>query len=79
MAGDQRVAHFQVDGMPALEFTALGIDAPTSGQLLVGGTDIARLSGRALAKWRSRNIGFTQFIAPRGEVARVARARRKRG
>ena len=35
-----------------------GIDAPTSGQLLVGGTDIARLSGRALAKWRSRNIGF---------------------
>jgi putative ABC transport system ATP-binding protein len=35
-----------------------GIDTPTSGQLLVGGTDIARLSGRALAKWRSRNIGF---------------------
>ena len=35
-----------------------GIDTPTSGQLLVGGTDIARLNGPALAKWRSRNIGF---------------------
>jgi putative ABC transport system ATP-binding protein len=35
-----------------------GIDTPTSGQLLVGGTDIARLSGPTLAKWRSRNIGF---------------------
>ena len=35
-----------------------GIDTPTSGQLLVGGTDIARLGGPALAKWRSRNIGF---------------------
>jgi len=35
-----------------------GIDTPTSGQLLVGGTDIARLSGPALAKWRSRNIGY---------------------
>jgi putative ABC transport system ATP-binding protein len=35
-----------------------GIDTPTSGQLLVGGRDIARLSGAALAKWRSRNIGY---------------------
>ena len=35
-----------------------GIDTPTSGQLLVGGTDIVRLSGPALAKWRSRNIGY---------------------
>jgi putative ABC transport system ATP-binding protein len=35
-----------------------GIDTPTSGQLLVGGTDIARLSGPELAKWRSRNIGY---------------------
>ena len=35
-----------------------GIDTPTSGQLLVGGTDIARLKGPALAKWRSRNIGY---------------------
>ena len=35
-----------------------GIDTPTSGQLLVGGKDIARLSGAALARWRSRNIGY---------------------
>jgi putative ABC transport system ATP-binding protein len=35
-----------------------GIDTPTAGQLLVGGTDIARLHGAALAKWRSRNIGY---------------------
>ncbi len=35
-----------------------GIDTPTSGQLLVGGTDIARLGGAQLARWRSRNIGF---------------------
>jgi putative ABC transport system ATP-binding protein len=35
-----------------------GIDTPTSGQLLVGGTDIAQLSGPALARWRSRNIGY---------------------
>jgi len=35
-----------------------GIDAPTSGDVVVGGTDIARLKGRELAKWRSRNIGF---------------------
>jgi putative ABC transport system ATP-binding protein len=35
-----------------------GIDAPTSGQVVVGETDIARLRGRALAKWRARHIGF---------------------
>jgi putative ABC transport system ATP-binding protein len=35
-----------------------GIDQPTSGELSVNGTDIARLRGQALAKWRSRNIGF---------------------
>ena len=35
-----------------------GIDTPTSGQLLVGGTDLARLNGPALARWRSRNIGY---------------------
>ena len=28
VAGDQRIARFQVDGMPSLEFTALDIDAP---------------------------------------------------
>ena len=35
-----------------------GIDTPTSGQLLVGGTDISKLSGQHLARWRSRNIGY---------------------
>src|SRR5881394_308349 len=35
-----------------------GIDKPTSGSVRVAGTDIAALSGPALAKWRSRNIGF---------------------
>jgi putative ABC transport system ATP-binding protein len=35
-----------------------GIDQPTSGEVVVGGTDIVKLQGRALAKWRARNIGF---------------------
>ena len=35
-----------------------GVDQPTSGRLMVGDTDISQLRGRALAKWRSRNIGF---------------------
>ncbi len=35
-----------------------GIDQPTRGSVVVGGTDIARLKGAALAKWRSRHIGF---------------------
>jgi putative ABC transport system ATP-binding protein len=35
-----------------------GIDQPTSGSIVVGGTDIAQLKGRDLAKWRSRHIGF---------------------
>jgi putative ABC transport system ATP-binding protein len=35
-----------------------GIDQPTSGKVIVGDTDIGTLKGRALAKWRSRNIGF---------------------
>jgi putative ABC transport system ATP-binding protein len=35
-----------------------GIDRPTSGQVLVGETDVARLSEGALAKWRSENVGF---------------------
>jgi len=35
-----------------------GIDQPSRGQVLVHGTDIAQLNGRALAQWRSRNIGF---------------------
>jgi putative ABC transport system ATP-binding protein len=35
-----------------------GIDRPTSGQVWVAGTDVARLSESDLAKWRSRNVGF---------------------
>ena len=35
-----------------------GIDQPTRGQIVVNGTDIAKLGGRTLAQWRSRNIGF---------------------
>ena len=35
-----------------------GIDRPTSGQVIVGGTDVALLSESALAQWRSRNVGF---------------------
>ena len=35
-----------------------GIDRPTSGDVVVSGTDIAKLKGPALAKWRARNIGF---------------------
>ena len=35
-----------------------GIDQPTSGEVKVAGTEIGRMKGGALAKWRSRNIGF---------------------
>jgi putative ABC transport system ATP-binding protein len=35
-----------------------GIDRPTSGQLTVAGTDLARLGENDLAKWRATNIGF---------------------
>lgn len=35
-----------------------GIDRPTKGQVLVQGTNIATLSESALAKWRSRHVGF---------------------
>ena len=35
-----------------------GIDRPTSGDLLVAGTDIVKLNESALAKWRSASVGF---------------------
>src|SRR4249920_3513178 len=35
-----------------------GIDRPSSGKVIVAGTDVAQLSEGALAKWRSRTIGF---------------------
>jgi putative ABC transport system ATP-binding protein len=35
-----------------------GIDRPTSGQVVVAGTDVAQLGESALAAWRSHNVGF---------------------
>ena len=35
-----------------------GLDVPTQGSVNVCGVDIAKLKGRALASWRSQNIGF---------------------
>ena len=35
-----------------------GIDRPTSGDVIVGGTSLATFSESALARWRSRYIGF---------------------
>jgi putative ABC transport system ATP-binding protein len=35
-----------------------GIDRPTAGRVVVDGTDISTLSEGALARWRSRNVGF---------------------
>jgi len=35
-----------------------GIDRPTSGSVVVAGTDVTALSEAALAKWRSRSVGF---------------------
>lgn len=35
-----------------------GLDNPTVGSVVVGGQALGDLSGRALARWRSRNIGF---------------------
>ena len=35
-----------------------GVDQPTSGDLEVAGTNIARLKGAQLARWRSASIGY---------------------
>jgi putative ABC transport system ATP-binding protein len=35
-----------------------GIDRPSKGELIVAGTNIAKLNESALAKWRSASIGF---------------------
>ncbi len=35
-----------------------GIDSPTSGDISVAGTNIARLGGAELARWRSNTIGY---------------------
>src|SRR5256886_8154889 len=35
-----------------------GIDRPTSGAIVVNGTDITRLGRSALAKWRAASVGY---------------------
>ena len=35
-----------------------GIDKPSAGSVLVGGQALEAMSGKALARWRSRNVGF---------------------
>ncbi len=35
-----------------------GIDRPTSGEVIVAGTDVAKLSESELARWRSTSVGF---------------------
>jgi putative ABC transport system ATP-binding protein len=35
-----------------------GIDKPTSGRVVVGGTEVSALGEAQLARWRSRNVGF---------------------
>jgi len=35
-----------------------GLDQPSSGRIVVAGEDISSASGRTLARWRSRHIGF---------------------
>jgi putative ABC transport system ATP-binding protein len=35
-----------------------GIDRPSSGKVIVAGTDVAQLSESELAGWRSHNVGF---------------------
>ena len=35
-----------------------GVDQPTSGDVIVAGTNIARMNGNELARWRSASIGY---------------------
>src|SRR6059058_1077504 len=35
-----------------------GLDTPSEGSVEVGAVDISRMSGAALSRWRSQNIGF---------------------
>ena len=35
-----------------------GLDTPTSGSVAIGGDRIDQLSGRELAAWRARHVGF---------------------
>jgi len=35
-----------------------GLDSPTGGSIEIAGSDVSKLGGGALAKWRARHIGF---------------------
>ena len=35
-----------------------GLDRPTSGSVVVGGRNLAQMSGRELAQWRAQHVGF---------------------
>lgn len=35
-----------------------GIDSPTSGEILINGNDIAKLSRSQLTRWRSKHVGY---------------------
>jgi putative ABC transport system ATP-binding protein len=45
-------------GKTTLLHLIAGIDGPTKGQVVVGGTEVSALSARALARWRNANVGF---------------------
>ncbi|MDZ4820758.1 MAG: ABC transporter ATP-binding protein [Planctomycetota bacterium] len=45
-------------GKSTLLNSIAGIDRPTSGQIVINGSDITRLSRGALADWRAQNIGY---------------------
>ena len=45
-------------GKSTLLNSVAGIDRPTSGEIVINGSDITRLSRGALADWRAANIGY---------------------
>ena len=45
-------------GKSTLLNAVAGIDRPTSGQIVIGGTNITKLSRSHLADWRAANIGY---------------------
>jgi len=45
-------------GKTTLLHLLAGIDRPTAGAVMVGTTDVARLTARRLARWRNEHVGF---------------------
>jgi putative ABC transport system ATP-binding protein len=45
-------------GKTTLLHLLAGIDRPSEGSVNIDGVDIARLSARALARWRTRHVGY---------------------